>query len=602
MPISVLNDCLDFYSDRSNFKMRDDLRFFDQIGGSYLNFVRNGVADRNFNDFFDSLEIDLNVFNRFLRNSAADLTKKMALRVNLPASKTGIFDELFKVVWEAQNYKDDVKDDIAQDLEDAYDLAARVATDTPFPTLPLLPPEVPWQRLGWDRIEDAPVAPNYVVFSDHHMMDFSADFSLPNFFLDHNLDLYLDVLDVYADDPSWVLMENGDVEECVIFEVSQGDANLREELARKKKDYPVTQSSDDWSAFMTHRYSERESVLGQLLLSANFRPYYDKIRDRFVDADRYVRLTGNHDTYSDTTRERVLRDMIEGHLSTSSREVSVVDVSRVRRNDEITHLVMHGHQFDSVSIMSGSVPYALSLGEMFSENLSWLYEGPDRFWAHKDTRAWQSGAPIENVLARETPSGADVDISTALVNFFGSGARDAVRDAVKADPKGVLESALGHEIAWQYFENDDAYHALTLEVLTGDEWFKFRHLDERKLCERYENRYVSYAGFPLTSPPPKLVLGHTHEPRANAADPTRNTQPQYLNSGSAGRFENLIWAVEMTQNQGDRIVSWSRIDGRLRKTIWVDQPSSFQVPQMTPPFGMATRFTSELVVQSVVEY
>ncbi|MEM1234587.1 MAG: hypothetical protein AAGH70_10705, partial [Pseudomonadota bacterium] len=459
------------------------------------------------------------------------------------------------------------------------------------------PASVPWQRLGWDRIDDAPIAQNYVVFSDHHMMDFSSDFSLPNFFLDHNLDLYLDVLDVYANDPSWVLMENGDVEECVIFEVSQGDAALREQLSRKKKDYPVTQSSDDWSAFMSHRYAERESVLAQLLLSPNFRPYYDKIRDRFVAPGRYVRLTGNHDTYSDTTRERVLRDMIEDHLGTS-----VLDVATIRRNDEITHLVMHGHQFDSVSIMSGSVPYALSLGEMFSENLSWLYEGPDRFWPDKDTRAWIAGAPVKNVLARETPNGGSIDFAVAFNNLLGGGAGVAVRETVKDSPRSILEQALGHEIAWEYFENSDPYYALALEVLTGDEWFKFRHLDERKLCQRYESRYATHAGFPLPSPPPKIVLGHTHEPRINAADPLRNTQASYLNSGSAGRFENLIWAVEIREFGGDRVVSWSRVNGRLRKTIWVDQVSSFQVPVPFPPFGTDTQYSSQLVVQDYEYY
>ncbi|MEM1372790.1 MAG: hypothetical protein AAGF78_00260 [Pseudomonadota bacterium] len=597
MPISVLNDCLRFYTDQRNFNMRGDLRFFEQTGGSYLGFVRNAVADHNFDEFFDSIELDLNVFNRALRNSASDVTKKMALRVNLPSNMTDVFEDHFKVVWEAQSYKGDVKEAIADDLEDAYDLAARVATDTPFPNHPFLPPTIPWQRLGWDRIEDAPTAPNYVVFSDHHMMDFSSNFSLPNFFLDHNLDLYLDVLDVYANDPSWVLMENGDVEECVIFEVSAGDASLREQLSRKKKDYPITQSSDDWEAFMAHRYAERESVLAQLLLSQNFQPYYDKIRDRFIAQNRYVRLTGNHDTYSDTTRERVLRDMIEDHLGTS-----VLDVATVRRGDEISHLVMHGHQFDSVSIMSGNVPYALSLGEMFSENLSWIYEGPDRFWADKDTRAWLAGAPIDNTLARETPFGGSVDFGTAFTALFQGGAGDAVREAVKTNPRNLLEGALGHEIAWEYFENNDPYHALCLEVLTGDEWFKFRHLDERKLCERYENRYVAYAGFPLTSPPPKIVLGHTHEPRINAADPDANIRGSYLNSGSAGRFENLIWAVEMREFGGDRIVSWSRVDGRLRKTIWGDQRSSLQVPNPTPPFGTRTVWSSELVVQEYEYY
>ena len=41
----------------------------------------------------------------------------------------------------------------------------------------------------------------------------------------------------------------------------------------------------------------------------------------------------------------------------------------------------------------------------------------------------------------------------------------------------------------------------------------------------------------------------------------------YLNSGSAGRYENLIWGIEI-QGLTDRIVSWSKIDGELTRIYW----------------------------------
>jgi hypothetical protein len=41
----------------------------------------------------------------------------------------------------------------------------------------------------------------------------------------------------------------------------------------------------------------------------------------------------------------------------------------------------------------------------------------------------------------------------------------------------------------------------------------------------------------------------------------------YLNSGSAGRFEGLIWCVEVGET-GDRIVSWSSANGALKKITW----------------------------------
>ncbi|MBZ4021747.1 hypothetical protein CKO11_04645 [Rhodobacter sp. TJ_12] len=590
MPISVLKDCLPFYGDKTNFMMRGGLRPFNLSGGSYLNFVKASVADRNFLAFHKDWKVKIDSLNNAQRGTQGEVTKALARRVNLRASKTDIFDDLWHITWEAKTYKKDVDETIAGDLEDAYDLAARVATQTPFPNHPILPPNIPWQRLTWDRIVEAPAGPNYVVFSDMHMMDHSSDFSLPNYFKDHNLDLYLEVLTHYADQPGWCLVENGDVEECIIYEVDAGDAQVRKSLSKPARKYPITQTDADWDAFMAVRYTKREATLGRLFIS--FRPYYDLIRDRFIAEDRYVRLTGNHDTYSNTERERVLRNMIEDELG-----VAVADVATVSQGGQISHLILHGHQFDTVSIQSGAVPYALSLGEVFSETVSWIYEGPDRFWPDRDCRAWLAGGSIGNILAREEESGYSHDTIWNLLNAGG----DTARDKIKADTRGFVEALLEHEIAWEYFENKDPWYALALEVATGDEWFKLRHLNERALCDGYFDRYRHHSGQSVRQAKaniPKLVLGHTHEPRCNAVDPNHGERSWYLNSGSAGRFENLIWAVEITPS-GDRIVSWSRVDGRLRKTIWRDESAEFPMPV---PWGEPKTIHSSNLVLDHYEY
>ena len=74
-------------------------------------------------------------------------------------------------------------------------------------------------------------------------------------------------------------------------------------------------------------------------------------------------------------------------------------------------------------------------------------------------------------------------------------------------------------------------------------------------------------------PVPTLVIGHTHEVRNDALraitaiPPVFATSPSYINTGSAGRFANLIWCAELT-GTGQHIISWSEVDGKLKKITW----------------------------------
>jgi hypothetical protein len=120
---------------------------------------------------------------------------------------------------------------------------------------------------------------------------------------------------------------------------------------------------------------------------------------------------------------------------------------------------------------------------------------------------------------------------------------------------------MGHEVAWEYFENEDPYMAFVKEVCTGDEFFKYRHMNEAVLANAILRLNGNLKDFPT------LICGHTHEPSdrskfRNSTDitppdtPDRNLFTRYMNTGSAGRFENLIWCIEITGSTA-KVHSWS---------------------------------------------
>jgi hypothetical protein len=57
-----------------------------------------------------------------------------------------------------------------------------------------------------------------------------------------------------------------------------------------------------------------------------------------------------------------------------------------------------------------------------------------------------------------------------------------------------------------------------------------------------------------------LVLGHSHEVRDSTVSGTGEPLRGYLNSGAAGRFENLLWGVEIVDGAA-QIVAWHRPGG-----------------------------------------
>jgi hypothetical protein len=572
MPISIRNDVAPATGLDAPFKLRDTVLFrplgagdpilFD--GGFYMNLVRPLVADRNWLQFYESWLFGPNV--------ERDVAKSIARKFSLREQDVETFNAIWPLPREANRFKTQRQGVINADIRTAHELIARAANG---------------QDLQEATFRRSVVRPdeNLVVFSDHHMTAYDR---LENYFLEFNYDLYCDVLRHYADaDGEFCLVENGDVEECLIYEPTLAGARARKAAAPGTGidgiAYPVLLGDARWDAFLDLRYAQRERNQEQVIEA--FQDYYRVVRRQFIANDRYVRLAGNHDTYLNQDRERVLLDRIQSELGRQVGDdhpaAQIYDVLRVERGTDVAYVVTHGHQFDPVCHQHGAIPHAKSLGEVFSECLGWAYQGPDRVWRLDDTKKWYIGDSYQNILAREEHgtyhSGTDGGIDLLLDNI----------DRIKADSKDFVESLLGAEIAWEYFENENGFYALTLEVWTGDELYKMKHLDEIGLAKGFVREFLALQRPNTAVPMPKLIIGHTHEPRQNAVFPTDPGEAEpweqpdthegwyYLNCGSAGRYENLIWCVEI-RGGDDRICSWSRVDGKLKKITWKSEGSELR--------------------------
>jgi hypothetical protein len=123
-----------------------------------------------------------------------------------------------------------------------------------------------------------------------------------------------------------------------------------------------------------------------------------------------------------------------------------------------------------------------------------------------------------------------------------------------------------HPVAWEYLERPgdegSALVGVFRAVGSGDAWFKYRHTEELEMAATIRER--------VPGRPPTVILGHTHEPRAGALDAFGEPVEWYLNAAAAGRFEGLIWGVEVHHGEA-RVVSWHPDpfpDGRPVRRVW----------------------------------
>ncbi len=413
-----------------------------------------------------------------------------------------------------------------------YEASTQAAVDEAFGFLKSATIDsAPAPAKGHRHVKAVPVSGNYVIFSDHHITNSG---HRQAFFTEKkNAVLYGKVLEAY-NGKQYTLIENGDVEELVIFEPNQ----FPDEMDRRRH--------MSLAQLRAARRPVRLDQLDRILSDGQLTPWLEAIK-AFDDDGRLLRIAGNHDF--DLQRPAFF-DLFKSRFPNQEK---VWDYVLLREGDDATgatrYAILHGHQFDLVS----NPTFGARFGETLSETSGLWFQGADRTWGWEEDgpRRWVEGTEtLMNWLVEddpsqsrrvEVPSGAD-DLPARVTS--------PMRDRVF---RKFLEGDLfHHNIAWEYFKNRRVGKILRKEVLKRDgRFFKFRHLDEEHIRKRMLET------FPDAAVRPTLILGHSHEVRRQSYSIDGGVNwDGYLNTGAAGRFENLIWAVEVVAGQS-YLVSWS---------------------------------------------
>lgn len=372
----------------------------------------------------------------------------------------------------------------------------------------------------------------YVIFSDHHVTPAG---HLQDFFVrSRNSALYAEVLATYCRTSDYVVVENGDVEELVIFD--PGEHPHQHERLRE-----VT---GDWEQLRQRRLVVRKQQLHRILNDGALAPWRE-VSKMLAQQRRLVRIAGNHDF---DLQQAELYPLFERALG--YREDCVFDYLCLQDEPALArYVIAHGHQYDQVSNPTAGRRF----GETMSETRGVWFQGADRHWGWESDgpRAWLAGdQPLRNLLATDLPGNRrDENLPAPPYPELLELQRDLWL-------QGLFEKWLfGRNLAWEYFDERSALRAFWREVVPGKRFAKFRHMNEERIRHELSTR------FPDATRRPTLVLGHSHEARFQAFSAYGDEPCDfYLNTGAAGRYENLIWAVEIDDGVA-RLVSWSRPDG-----------------------------------------
>ncbi len=409
----------------------------------------------------------------------------------------------------------------------------------------------PSRAPGARAVRREPVAGRrYVVFSDHHYAYAGHRTS----FFTETMNLGVDVQALGHYFALFVLVENGDVEELVIFDptYSPDEVRLR---------HPMTLQE-----LQARRRVLRLAQLRRILADPANEPLF-RATARFDAERRLIRVAGNHDY--DLQRDEFLAELhrICPNLEAPS-DILLLD-REVGDGGQPTTLfaVLHGHQFDEAT----NPVSAPRIGETVSECLGLYFQGPDRTWRWEldPVASWVAG---ELPLANNLVSGA-VDLTAVSASDLAATFAETRRHASLADTfdelgDRFLEALMKHRIAFDYFLHRDPARAVRDEVMTGERFFKYRLLDEQRIVRELVR------AFPDATRRPTLLLGHTHEARLSPWSlEDRAPFAQYLNASSAGRFENLVWGIEIVDGVSE-LVSWSRnpaLGGTIERRTWKTQ-------------------------------
>ena len=399
-------------------------------------------------------------------------------------------------------------------------------------------------RNGFRTVKRMPMqGGKFVVFSDHHIMP-------PNHRQQRiwraNRGPYVKLLEHYGEQ-GYVVVENGDVEDLVILEPDATvrmyeDVIGRRAPGRKPRkgilaDWFRDNPSEMASALRAARAVERQKQLQAIVTDPENKAYYDTLR-RLSESNQHVRVAGNHDYNLQS-------------LDLSHDYLNPYDLLMITGEENTEFVVAHGHQFDKATNPGVCDFY----GEVVSECLGVFFEGPDRLWSREHSaRIVEGGFP--NRPATHTTMSKQGVVGSFMSALLASPAQDDDEWA-----QG-WEHLFGYPIAWEYGANDWAGTIrgkytqparLVADAMAGRQFFKFRHLDELELVE----------GLLAADVEACLVLGHTHEVRQFLS---YREEGKYLNSGAAGRFEGLIFALEILGPNEVNVVGWfDEGDGNPRR-------------------------------------
>lgn len=395
----------------------------------------------------------------------------------------------------------------------------------------------PSQQAGFQRVRRVPDG-KIVIFSDHHILP---DENRQSGCWRANRDGYTRILGHYGED-GWVVVEDGDVEDLVILEpmitesmysevlLGKMGRRVRSRNAKQLLAGIATDPAVTFRALEEARIPRRREQYARIRSAPGNQAYYDVLR-QLAASDQLVRVTGNH-CYN------------LGELQTEEH-LRPVDVAIVERERPMA--ILHGHQFDQATAPGVATLY----GEVISECLGVWFQGPDRTWGPREiARILGGGFPNRLSTHGESHGGVGTMVTAMMASEYGDVDEWAA----------AWEGLFGHPIAWEYAADDwqlgaryGAYRPGNIieQAMLGEQFFKFRHLDELAVVLALERWQVDA----------DIVFGHTHEVRDIPSGPTS----RYYNSGAAGRFERLIWALEV-EPSGVTICAWHiEDDGRCQR-------------------------------------
>jgi hypothetical protein len=270
-----------------------------------------------------------------------DLLREVGEEFALKDAETEIFNELWQIKEKSDQVTKAAEQSGALDREIAAAFSAlKTAAEGGTPS-----------KSGHQQIKRVPTAGRYVIFSDLHMA--FAESRHDFFRTSGNRELYEAILTKYFDG-GYTLIENGDVEELLIFEPTLAEARLR--------------SAMSWAELNGRRRICRLEQLNKVIVT--YRLLYEQIATTFHQAGRYLRITGNHDT-------DLHEDAFQHTLQTRYPGLQPYDHVIIEPQDPTgkatgypDFIIAHGHQFDK----SCTPLYAGRIGEAISETLSWAFQ------------------------------------------------------------------------------------------------------------------------------------------------------------------------------------------------------------------------------------